>query len=75
MNKDFVQYIGTRCDKSAVNDPEYKRIQKELVEAQNNNDFDKYSELSVKLEMRVQEICYSQGFCDAMQFVLSSKEA
>lgn len=33
MNEDFVQYIGNRCDKVVVNNPEYRKIHKKLVDA------------------------------------------
>lgn len=75
MNEDFLRYIGTRCDAVAVNDPEYRRIQGELADAHKNNDIESYAELSIKLEIIVQQYCYTQGFKDAMQLMLGQKEA
>lgn len=74
MNRDFIQYISNRCDTLAAENPDYKKMQKELGEAEDKNDIERYSELSIQLEILVQQLCYTQGFKDAMQLMLGSKE-
>lgn len=58
MDKDFMQYVYTRCSKALMEDAEYM----ELEHSDNPN--------ADILQAKAEELCYIQGFNDAMRIML-----
>lgn len=56
INQDFTQYVYRRCE-AATNDPAYIEL-----EGNKNSDPD-------EILCRAQELCYMQGFKDAMSIL------
>ncbi len=50
-----------KCENALQNDKKYIKIQKEMIDAYRNNDIEKYSELSIDMQIVVQKICYYLG--------------
>lgn len=73
MNKDFVQYVYTRCENALTENEGYMELQSKCVVARKNNDIDLYDNLSCEAEATAEELCYLKGFNDAIQMMLSTK--
>jgi hypothetical protein len=73
MDKDFMQFIYARCEKALTGNAEYMELQSKCADARKNNDIDTYDNLSCELEARAQDLCYTQGFNDAMRMLLYLK--
>ncbi len=67
-NKEFLEFIYARVEKMLMNDPEYKRLQDDIAEAEKsgNIDFAKYENLVADIESRSEILCYNQGFKDGI---------
>jgi hypothetical protein len=74
MDKDFMQYVYARCDKALGINVKYAEIQDKCIEAIHSNNLMEYGNLTAESETLVQEICYIQGFNDAMQLILNAKQ-
>jgi hypothetical protein len=75
MDKDFIQYVYARIEKALTENAEYMKLQDKLAKAghdimlQNRE----YEDLTCQKEGMSQELCYMQGFNDAMRMILNSK--
>lgn len=57
MNKDFMQYVYTRCEKALTENIEYMALERE------GKDQD-------AIQAKAEGLCYIQGFNDAMQLIM-----
>ena len=75
MNEDFMQYVYARTEKALTDNAEYMELQSKCAEAghdimlQNKE----YESLSCKCECKAEELCYLQGYNDAMRMILNIK--
>lgn len=74
MDKDFMQYVYARIEKALMENVEYKKLQSECFDAGHdvilrNNE---YEDLITKMSCMEQELCYIQGFNDAMKLIINS---
>ncbi len=65
-NKDFMQYVYKRIDKTLEGNAEYMELQSKYVKALHDNNITEYENLSCKLDAKAQELCYIKGFIDGM---------
>lgn len=70
MSSDFRNYAYARIDKALMGSVEYKKVQDKHGKALENKQYDVVESLSDELEARAQELCYVQGFNDAMQLIM-----
>lgn len=73
MNKDFMQYVYVRCDKALMESEEYVELQNKCLEAVKDNNDKLANDISDHMEAKAEELCYLQGFNDAMQLMLGLK--
>lgn len=73
MDKDFMQYVYRRCERAVLKDEEYKRLQGECIKISGKENFKEYEELSCQMETRAEELCYLQGFNDAIRVLFNTK--
>lgn len=73
MNEYFMEYVSARCEKALLENPEYMEMEHGLIPAKNN--IKAFSELSCNVQARAEELCYIQGYNDAIRLMLSSKGA
>lgn len=66
MDNDFMQYVYSRIDKALMGDEKYKELRSECNKAYRRKNTDLYDELLSQVEATEQELCYIQGFKDAM---------
>lgn len=71
MNKDFMQYVYARTDKALIGNTEYMELQSKCAKAIERKDYDSYSEISDELQAKAEEICYIQGYRDAMAILVN----
>lgn len=69
MDKDFMQYVYSRIEKTLTGNAKYMELQSACVKAA-KNDAKLHEELTSELEALEQELCYIQGYKDAMRMVL-----
>lgn len=65
-NKDFMQYVFNRCDAALTQDVKYIEMQTKYVDAVKEENHELEEELTELMEIRATELCYTQGFRDAM---------
>lgn len=70
MNSDFRNYVYERIEKALMRSVDYKKIQDKYSKALENKQHDVAESLSDELEARAQELCYVQGFNDAMHLIM-----
>lgn len=70
MDKDFDQYVYARIERVLKESDEYMKLQEKLVKAQKNNENALAEDLDGKLGVMAEELCYRQGFKDAMAIIL-----
>ncbi len=73
MNEDFKQYLIARCEKALTENKDYARLQSDSLLAIENKDFGSYAKIAAESEAKVEELCYMQGFNDAMQLIMNSR--
>jgi hypothetical protein len=73
MDKDFLQYTYMRIDKALMENEEYKNLQSKCANASRKEKPKEYEELSGQMAAMEQELCYMQGFKDAMSLMLSAR--
>lgn len=66
MNKDFMQYVYRRTEKALTENKEYMKLQRECAEAGKKKLDSLVSDISDQMECKAEELCYLQGFNDAM---------
>lgn len=70
MNEVLDKYIETRCEKELQNSIEYSELQNKMLEAYKNNDICTYSELSIKMQIVTEKICYKTAIKDIICLAL-----
>lgn len=70
MNKDFKRYVKTRIKNVLIKDQEYEHLQTDLVSASRCKNYEQQEEIINKLDSVTKELCYIQGFKDAMRMIL-----
>jgi hypothetical protein len=73
MNSDFKNFIYARAEKALMENEEYKKIQSKCVESIKRKDFKEYEDLLSDSETKAQELCYMQGFKDALQITTNQE--
>lgn len=69
MDKDFMQYVYARIEKVLSESEKYSELQKKCIDAYKNNDLKLYSELNTESDSISEELCYLQGFRDAINLI------
>jgi|GEM_PF-1724335 len=75
MDNDFMQYVYARIEKALTENVEYVELQSKCAEAgsdimlQNKE----YEDITCQMEARAEELCYMQGYNDAIRMILNSK--
>ncbi len=72
MDKDFESFISSRCEEKLQKNREYIEIQKKMADAQSHNKMDDYSELSLRLQLIVQNECYKYAFKDILMVLINA---
>jgi len=68
MKKDFMQFVYNRIENVLTKNEEYRELQSKCAELDYADD--EYEAVSYKLEALSQELCYMQGFKDAMKLLM-----
>ncbi len=71
MNKDFMQYVYARTEKALVQNSKYMKLQSKYCEAKKSNNDKLASDISDQMEAMAEELCYLQGFNDALRLVIN----
>lgn len=74
MNEEFMQYVDARIEKILRESKEYMGLQSNCVEALEKNNKLAW-DISNEMEAMSQQLCYIQGYYDAIQLMTSSKQA
>ena len=74
MNEDFIRCMSARCEKALIESPEYQGMENELSAKGKEGDIKTFSEFSSRVQSKAEELCYIQGFNDAMQLMLNKNE-
>lgn len=72
MDKDFMEYAYARTEKTLMENTEYKILQKKCADASKDKNMWEYENLSCEIEYKVRELCYMQGFNDAIRLLIKS---
>lgn len=70
MDKDFMQYVYARIEQALTENSEYKKLQKKCAELSYEDK--EYEDAFSWLDAKAQELCYIQGFKDAMALLVKS---
>lgn len=75
MDKDFMQYVYARIEKALSENAEYMEIARKCGEVGNDimRQNKEFEALVCQDECKAQEICYLQGYNDAMRMILNLK--
>lgn len=73
MDNDFMQYVYTRIKKVLEENADYMKLQSDGVIAIETKDYPSYIDISDDLQSKAEELCYMQGYKDAMQIILNLK--
>ncbi len=71
MDKDFMQYVYARIEKALTENDEYMKMQSKCVEARKNHEDKLANDISDQMESTAEELCYLQGYKDAMRMMLN----
>ena len=74
MDKDFMQYVYARIDKALLENEEYEKLRDDMAVASKDKESREYDGLSTQIAAKEQELCYIQGFNDAMQLIMKGAE-
>lgn len=66
INNDFMQYVYARIEKALTENEEYMKLQSECAKAKDNKSDNLANDISDQMESKAEELCYLQGFNDAM---------
>jgi hypothetical protein len=69
MNEDFMKCVYARCEKAELEDKKYNELADKIIEAQKNGDRKLEDDLNTELLCRVEELCYIQGWKDAISLM------
>ena len=72
MDIEFMVYVYARIER-ALNNERYREAQERLVDAQKCNLDNSCEELITEVEAVASELCYLQGYNDAMRLILNLK--
>lgn len=73
MDKDFMQYVYARIEKALTENTEYMELQSKCVEAMKNHEDKLANDISDQMESLSEELCFLQGYNDAMRMILNLK--
>jgi hypothetical protein len=73
MNKAFMEYVYKRCEAACTENVEYTELQSQISDVSKDRNSELYEELDCQIGAKAEELCYIQGFNDAMQLVINSK--
>lgn len=68
MDKDFMQYVYVRTEKALTKSEEYSKIYDRYSKLSHEDK--EYDNVSCELAAKEQELCYIQGFKDAIQIIM-----
>lgn len=60
MDKDFMQYVYSRCEEALINNAEYMKLEREKADPD-------------EIQSRAEELCYIQGFRDSMRIFMTGR--
>lgn len=70
VNKDFMQRVYSRIEKALTGSPEFMQMQSKCAEViSSNTALKEYDNLTSEIDAKREELCYMQGFNDALQLV------
>ena len=58
MLNDYHNFIENICEDALNKNDEFRKIQRQLAEAYKKNDIENYSELSIRLQIIVEKVCF-----------------
>lgn len=71
MESDFTRHMRVRIKHALTKDQEYKHLQIGLVIACKCKDYEQQEEILNKLDIVAKELCYIQGYKDAMGMIVN----
>lgn len=69
MLKDYEEFISKRCEKALLNNKEYIELQQKLAVAKKNQDIDSYSDITVSIQIVVEQVVYRTGVKDMLMMM------